>query len=60
MAKINRRGVITPRFISLRMHGVQSVDVIIDFIYCRRIFFKSCDCRSEGVVPANTYIEKVG
>ena len=52
--------VITPRFISLRMHGVQSVAVIIDFIYGQSIFFKSCDCRSEVVVPANTYIEHVG
>ena len=24
------------------------------FIYGQSIFFKSCDCRSEGVVPANT------
>ena len=39
---------------------MQSVAVIIDFIYGQSIFFKSCDCRSEGVVPANTYIEKVG
>ena len=34
--------------------------VIIDFIYGQNIFFKSCDCRSEGVLPAKTYIEKVG
>ena len=33
---------------------------IIDFINGQSIFFKSCDCRSEGVVPANAYIEKVG
>ena len=58
MATINRRGRY-PRFISLRMHGVQSVAVIIDFIYGQSIFFKSCDCRSEGVIPANTYIDKV-
>ena len=52
--------VITPRFISLRMHGVESVAVIKDFIYGQSIFFKSCNCRSEGVLPANTYIEKAG
>ena len=39
---------------------MQSLAVIIDFIYGQSIFFKSCDCRSEGVVPANTYIGKVG
>ena len=50
--------VITPRFISLRMHGVQSVAFIIDFIYGQSIFFKPCDCRSEDVVPANTYVRK--
>ena len=46
---------IFPRFISLTMHGVQSVAVIIDFIYGQNIFFKSCDCRSEGVVPTGTW-----
>ena len=53
--------VITSRFISLRMQGVQSVAVIIDFIYGQSIFFKSFDCRSEGIVPAKTctYIEKL-
>ena len=39
---------------------MQSMAVIIDFIYGQSIFFKSCDCRIEGVVPANTDIEKVG
>ena len=39
---------------------MQSLAVIIDFIYGQSIFFKSFDCRSEGVVPANTYIEKFG
>ena len=39
---------------------MQSVAVIIDFIYGQSIFFKSCDCKSDGLVPANTYIEKVG
>ena len=38
---------------------MQFVAVIINFIYGQVIFFKSCDCRSVGVVPANTYIEKV-
>ena len=38
---------------------MQSVAVIY-FIYGQSIFFKSCDCRSEGVALANTYIEKVG
>ena len=37
---------------------MQSVAFIIDCIYGQSIFFKSCDCRSEGVVPA-TYIKKV-
>ena len=38
---------------------MQSVaSVIIDFIYGQSA--KSYDCRSEGVVPANTYIDKVG
>ena len=61
MATINRRGrYYSLIYISLRMHGVQSVAVIIDFIYGQSIFFKSCDCRSEGVLPANMYIEKVG
>ena len=32
---------------------------IIDLIYGQSILFKPFDCRSEGVVPANTYIEKV-
>ena len=39
---------------------MQSVAVIIDFIYGQSIFFKSCDSRSEGVVPANMCIGKVG
>ena len=38
---------------------MQSVAVIIDFIYGQSIFFKSCDCRSEGVVPANTYLKRL-
>ena len=33
---------------------MQSVAFIIGFIYGLSICFKSCDCRSEGVVPANT------
>ena len=34
--------------------GVQYVAFIIGFIYGQSIFFESCDCISEGVVPANT------
>ena len=37
-----------------QMRGVQSVAFIIGFIYGQSIFLKSCVCRSEGVVPANT------
>ena len=33
--------------------------LIIGFTYGQSIFFKSCDCRSEGVVPANT-LKKLG
>ena len=39
---------------------MQSPAVIIYFMYGQIIFFKSCDCRSEGLVPANKYIENVG
>ena len=52
--------LITRSLLLLGLYRVQSVAYIIDFIYGQSIFFKSCDCRSEGVVPANTYIEKVG
>ena len=39
---------------------MQSVTFIIGFnIHGQRIFFTLCDCRSEGVVPANT-LKKVG
>ena len=46
--------VITSRFISLK----DARRAICGFH--QSIFFKSCDCRGEGVVPANTNIEKVG
>ena len=36
------------------LYGVQSVTLTIGFIHGQRIFFTLCDCRSEGVVPANT------
>ena len=36
------------------VHGVQSVTLIIGFIHGQKIFFTLCDCRSEGVVRANT------
>ena len=55
MVTVNRRGRYY-YWIYIIVHGMQSVTLtcIIGFIHGQRIFFTLCDCRSEGVVPANT------
>ena len=51
MVTVNRRGRYYYK-IYIIVHGVQSVTLIIGFIHSH--LFHVTDCRSEGVVPANT------